>query len=189
VTPRLHLFAWAALSLGVASAARARPDEPKPAPELRKLDYFVGTWIAEGEIKPGPMGAGGKLTATNRVQWMDGGFFLVTRSEFRGPMGEGAETAYMGYDGDEKTYTYDSFNTLGEADHARGRLDGDTWTWLSDTRMGARTMKGRLTIRMLSATAYDFKFETSADGAAWLTVLEGRDTKKSGPAGGTNPPR
>jgi hypothetical protein len=61
----------------------------------------------------------------------------------------------------DKMYTYDSFNSLGEADHAKGTVDGDTWTWRSETRMGPRTIKGRLTIKMLSATAYNFKFEMS----------------------------
>jgi hypothetical protein len=161
-----------------ASSARTRTEIPMPAPELKKLDYFVGTWNAQGEIKPGPMGAGGTFTATNRVRWMEGGFFLVTQSEFDGPMGKGAETAYMGYDGNDRMYTYDSFNTLGQADHAKGTLDGDTWTWLSETRIGAQTMKGRLTIKMLSASSYDFKYETSPDGTRWSTVLEGKDTRK-----------
>lgn len=164
--------------LAIASSARAQTETPKPAPELKKLDYFVGTWAAEGEIKPGPMGPGGKFTGTNHVRWMDGGFFLVTHSEFRGAMGKGTETSYMGYDSDEKVYTYDSFNSLGEADHAKGRVDGDTWTWQSETRMGTRTMKGRLTIKVLSTAAYEFRFEMSPDGTTWTTVLEGKDTKR-----------
>ena len=114
--------------LGMALSGRAQTEALKPAPELKKLDYFVGTWSAEGEMKPGPMGPGGKFTDTNRVEWMEGGFFLVTHSEFKGVMGKGTETAYMGYDSDEKMYTYDSFNSLGEADHAKGKLEGDTWT-------------------------------------------------------------
>ena len=174
----LIVAAFWTLLLELASSARAQTAAPKPAAELRKLDYFVGTWAAEGEIRPGPMGPGGKFTGTNRVAWMGGGFFLVTRSDFSGVMGTGTETAYMGWDADEKTYTYDSFNSMGEADHARGRLDGDTWTWLSETRIGAQTMKGRLTQKVRSATAYDFRFETSPDGKAWTTVLEGKDTKK-----------
>jgi hypothetical protein len=125
------------------------------------------------------MGSGGKFTGTNRVQWMDGEFFLVTQSDFKGAMGKGTETAYMGYDSDEEAYTYDSFNSMGEADHAKGTLEGDTWTWLSETRMGAQTMKGRLTLKVVSAKAYNFKFELSADGKTWSTVLEGKDTKKS----------
>jgi hypothetical protein len=158
--------------------AQAQTEMPKPAPELKKLNYFVGTWTVEGEIKPGPMGRGGKFTGTNHVQWMDGAFFLVTHSEFNGPMGKGTETAYMGYDSNDKMYTYDSFNSLGEADHAKGNVDGDTWTWRSETTMGPQTMKGRLTIKVLSPTVYKFRFETSADSTTWNTVLEGRDSKK-----------
>ena len=166
------------LLLGIALSATAQTDTPKPAPELKKLDYFVGTWSAEGEVKPGAMGRGGKFTGTNRVQWMDGGFFLVTHSEFNGAMGKGVETAYMGYDSDQKMYTYDSFNSLGEADHAKGNVDGDTWTWQSETRIGLQTLKARLTIKVISPTAYKFKFETSPDGSTWNTALEGKDTKK-----------
>ena len=151
---------------------------PKPAAELKKLDYFTGTWTTEGEIKPGPMGSGGKFTGTNRVEWMDGAFFLVTHSEFSGVMGQGSETSFMGYDGKDKTYTYDSFNSLGEADHAKGHLNGDTWTWRSETRMGAQTLKGRLSIKMLSATTYEFKFDMSPDGTQWTTALEGKATKR-----------
>jgi hypothetical protein len=175
---RFAVLACMALLLGIALSARVQMETPKPAPQLKKLDYFVGTWASESEIKPGPMGSGGKFTGTNHVQWMDGAFFLVTHSEFDGAMGKGTETAYMGYDSSDKMYTYDSFNTLGEADHAKGNVDGDTWTWQSETRVGAQTMKGRLTIKVLSATAYNFKFEMSPDGATWNTVLEGKDTKK-----------
>jgi hypothetical protein len=166
------------LLLGVALSARAQTELTKPAPELKKLDYFAGTWTVEGEIKPGPMGSGGKFTGTNHVEWMDGGFFLVTRSEFNGAFGKGTETAYMGYDSNDKMYTYDSFNSLGETDHAKGTVNGDTWTWQSQTRMGPQTMKGRLTIKVISATAYDFKFEVSPDGTTWNTVLVGKDSKE-----------
>lgn len=178
MTARVALLGGVAFRLGVALSARTPMETPRPAPELEKLEYFAGAWTSEGEIKPGPMGPGGKFTGTNHVAWMDGGFFLVTQSEFSGTMGKGAETAYMGWDGDAKTYTYDSYNTLGEADHARGNVNGDTWTWQSQTRMGAQTMRGRLTIKMLSERAYAFKFETSPDGGAWTTILEGKTTKK-----------
>ena len=175
---RFTILAGVTLLLGMASSSRAQMETPKPAPELKKLDYFAGTWTAEGDIKPGPLGAGGKFTGTNHVQWMDGGFFLVTHSEFKGAMGKGMETAYMGYDSNDKVYTYDSFNSLGEVDHAKGNVNGNTWIWDSETRMGPETMKGRLTIKTISATAYNFKFEMSPDGTTWNTVLEGKDTKK-----------
>ena len=172
------ILGFLTLLFGIALSARAQIEQAKPALELRKLDYFVGTWAAEGEIKPGPLGPGGKFTDTNHVQWMEGGFFLVTHSEFHGAMGKGTETAYMGYDENEKVYTYDSFNSLGETDHAKGTLEGDTWTWLSETKIGPQALKGRLVIKVLSGTAYNFRFETSTDGNSWSTVLEGKDRKK-----------
>jgi len=175
---RFTILTCMPLLLGIALSSRAQMEISKPAQELKKLNYFAGTWTAEGDMKTGPMGSGGKFIGTNYVQWMDGGFFLVTHSEFNGAMGKGTETAYMGYDSNDKMYTYDSFNTLGEADHAKGNVDGDTWTWQSETRMGPQTVKGRLTIKVLSATTYNFKFEISPDGTAWNTVLEGKDTKK-----------
>ncbi len=175
---RVTILTCMTLLLGIELTARAQMEVPKPAPELKKLGYFAGRWTTEGDIKPGPMGSGGKFTGTNQVQWMDGAFFLVTHSDFNGAMGKGAETSYMGYDSNHKMYTYDSFNTLGEADHAKGNVNGDTWTWQSETRMGAQTMKGRLTIWVRSATAYNFRFEMSPDGTTWTTVLEGKATKK-----------
>lgn len=151
---------------------------PEPAPELKQLDYFAGTWILEGEMKPGPMGPGGKLTETDRNEWMEGGFFLVVRSEFTIPsMGSGTGVAYLGYDSNEKVYTYDEFNSMGEAIHSKGAVDGDTWTWSGERKMD-RIAKTRWVVKIVSPTSYNFKFEISQDGANWNTVVEGKATKR-----------
>ena len=84
----------------------------------------------------------------------------------------------MGHDADDRMYTYDSFNSLGEVDHAKGNVNGDTWTWQSETSISQQTMRGRLTIQVLSTSAYNFKFETSSDDTTWSTVMEGKDTRK-----------
>jgi hypothetical protein len=44
----------------VATAALAQMPMLKPAPELGKLDYLAGDWASDGDLKPGPMGPGGK---------------------------------------------------------------------------------------------------------------------------------
>lgn len=59
-------LALAALSVAVAPVAAAQASSPqKPGPEHQRLGFFVGRWKAEGEIKPGPMGPGGKMTGTD----------------------------------------------------------------------------------------------------------------------------
>jgi len=160
-------------------AAFAQPPVQKPGPEHKKLDYFAGNWVSEGDSKPGPMGPGGKMTLKQDAKWMDGGFFVVIQSAYKsGSMGDGSGTAFLGYDPQDKVYTYDEFNSQGEAVHAKGTVDGDTWTWNSDMKMGPQTMKGRFTEKILSPTSYNFTFEMSPDGAKWTTVMDGKATKK-----------
>lgn len=151
---------------------------PTPGPELKKLDQFVGNWTSDGDTKPGPMGPGGKMTMTEEAKWMDGGFFVVIHSTFKSAMGNGTGVAFMGYDTQEKVYTYDEFSSTGEVVHAKGTVDGDTWTWTNDMKMGPQTMKGRFTEKILSPTAYTFKFEMSMDGTTWNLFMDGKATKK-----------
>jgi hypothetical protein len=56
------IFLLAALSV------QSQMPMPKPGAELKKLDYFVGTWTMDGDLKPGPMGPGGKMTGTERIE-------------------------------------------------------------------------------------------------------------------------
>ena len=122
--------------LVLAAAALAQMEMPKPGPEHKKLDMFAGAWMLEGDMKPGPMGPGGKMTEYERCEWMDGGFFLICHTDFKSGMGNGSGMSIMGYSNDDKSYTYREFNSWGEFDDSKGSLNGDTWTWTSDEKMG-----------------------------------------------------
>ena len=164
--------------LAFAAMAMAQMEAPKPAPELKKLDVFVGSWTLEGTMKPGEMGAGGTMTESETCEWMEGNFYLVCHADFKGSMGNGVGTSIFGYSSDENAYTYREFNSMGEFEDARGKLDGNTWTWTSDEKMGGMTMKGRFIINMTSPTSYTFNFDMSPDGTKWSTVMDGKGTKK-----------
>ena len=154
------------------------PPTPTPAPELKKLDYFVGTWKSTGDLKPGPMGPGGKYTSLDHNEWNLGHFFLVTHSTISGVPGHATEVAYFGYNAADKAYTYDAFNSMGEAEHFKGAVEGDTWTWTSTGKMGEQTLKERFTVTVASPTSYNFKFEVAPEtGGDYTTVLEGKATK------------
>jgi hypothetical protein len=162
----------------VAAAAAAQMQPPKPAAELKKLDVFVGSWTLDGTMKPGTMGPGGTMTENEKCEWMEGGFYLVCHSDYKSSMGNGVGLSVMGYSADDKAYTYREFNSFGEFDDSRGSLDGDTWTWTSDEKMGGTTMKGRFMMKMTSTTSYSFTFDMSEDGTKWSTVMEGKASKK-----------
>jgi hypothetical protein len=167
-----------ALAVCTILAASALAQElPKPGPELKKLDVLTGSWTLDGEMKPGAMGPGGKMTEIQKCEWMDGEFFLVCHADFKSSMGDGSGISVMGYSNDDKVYTYREFNSWGEFEDSRGSLDGDTWTWLGDEKEGGMVMKGRFTMKITSPTSYNFTFEMSQDGTKWTTVMDGKATK------------
>jgi len=126
---------------------------PQPGPEHKKLDIFAGAWTLDGDLKPGPMGAGGKMAETEKCEWMDGNFFLVCHADFKSSMGSGSGLSLMGYSGEDKTYTYREFNSLGEFTESKGSVDGDTWTWAGEDKMDSVPIKGRFTIKFSSPTS------------------------------------
>jgi len=160
----------------VAVSVSAQMPMPKPAPELSKLDYLAGDWIWDGDMKPSPMGPGGKFTFNDHVYWMEGKYFLIMEGKMTGAM-DGTSLAVMGYDLEKKVYTYNEFS-MGQVGHSEGTVSGDTWTWTSDENMGGQTFKGRYTMKILSPQAYTFKYEMSKDGTNWTTSMDGKATRK-----------
>ena len=165
----------------VAASAWAQMMPPKPGPEVKKLEYFIGNWTIEGTIAQGPWGNGGKFSSTDTTEWMPGNFFVVGHSDFKLPPelgGEGKATSFMGYETDRNLYTYDEFNSQGRREKSTGTVTGDTWTWNSSQTYDGQEVKQKMTIKTLSATSYTLKFEVSLDGANWMPFMEAKATKK-----------
>jgi hypothetical protein len=114
---------------------------PKPGPEVKKLDYFVGTWTTEATIAPGPWGAGGKFSATDTTEWMPGSFFVEFNSQGRREVSKGTVsgdtwtwTSTQNYGGQEikqkmtiKVLTPASYTLKFEIS-----MDGTNWTTFMD---------------------------------------------------------
>ncbi len=150
---------------------------PKPGPELKKLEYFTGNWKTDAEMKPSQYIPGGKFTATDHGEWLAGDFFVVTHSDYTSPLGKGVQLSVLGYDAAEKVYTFNSYSGAGVHTSASGTLDGDTWTFVSNDKMGGQTIGSRHIIKILSQNEYSFRFEMSYDGATWSPVIEGKATR------------
>ena len=148
-----------ALFVMVNAAMAQPPGPPKPGPEVKKLGYFVGTWKSEGEMKASPFGPGGKFSSTDHNEWMPGNFFVVMHSEGTSPMGSMQEMAVMGYNTEDKVYTYDGFDNFGEHDVSKGTLNGDTWVFNGESKMNGKVMKGRFTMKQSGPSTYTYKFE------------------------------
>ena len=154
------------------------PPMPKPGPEHQRLGVFVGNWTFAGEMKPGPMGPGGKITGTDRIQWMPGNFVVERRFEGKGPMGQISGLEVMSYDSAKKVYAYNLFDSMGTLGTGTITVSGDTWTFAGAASMGGKAMQERCSL-VFSAGATSLKItcEMSGDGKSWAPMIEGTATK------------
>jgi hypothetical protein len=165
--------------LAVASNAIAQPPAPQPTAEHQRLQYFVGDWTTEGEMKPGPMGPGGKIASTDRCEWFEGRFAVVCHATGTTPMGPAKSLGIMGYSTEEKIYTYYGVDNSGMTmmAAARGSVQGDTWTYTDEGMMGGQKYTSRVTIKELSPTSYTFTMEMRGPDGKWLPLMESKSTK------------
>ena len=179
-TPLSVFTAAIVVSIGSIQLVSAQaPPAAKPGPEQERLGYFVGRWKADGEMKPGPMGPGGKMTSTDNCEWFEGHFSVMCRSEGQTPAGPSKSIGLLGYSVEEKVYTYygiDNTN-MTMASVPKGTVQGDTWTYTDEGMMGGKKMKTRVIIKQLSPTSYTFKMDLQGPDGKWMPMMETKNTK------------
>ena len=177
---RMCIALAAYASASVAGLQLAAAQAPKPGPEHQRLGYFVGKWNAEGEMKPGPMGPGGKMKSADTCEWFEGKYSVICRYEGSGPMGPSKGIGILGYSPEEKVYTYygiDNSN-MTMASVPRGTIKGDTWTYADEGTMGGKKYKSRVIIKELSPTEYTFRMDMQGPDGKWTPMMESKNTKQ-----------
>ena len=168
----------AVLSMQVGAVIAQKPEVPKPGPEHQRLAAFVGNWTFEGEMKPGPMGPGGKMTGTDRIDWVPGNFFIQRLYQGKSPIGEMQGLEILGYDAARKVYTFNSFDNMGMRGSGTLTVKGNTWTSTGTATMGTTVMHDRCTLDFgAGATTLTIKCDMSTDGKTWAPTFEGKATK------------
>jgi hypothetical protein len=177
--PTFFVFAAYAL-LSTADPRIVVAQATKPGPEQARLGYFVGKWTAEGEMKPGPMGPGGKFTTTDNCEWFDGHYSVICRSEGTTPMGPTKSIGILGYSPEEKVYTYYGVDNSGMTMSSvpKGTLNADTWTYLDEGTMGGKKYKSKVVIKQLSPTSYNFSMDMQGPDGKWVRTMESKNTKQ-----------
>ena len=154
--------------------AQAPPAPPKPGPEHKKLEYFVGKWTVESEIKANEFVPAGKTVGTETCTLGPGGFYVESRAE-GGQLP--TRLAIMAYDSHAKVYTSYYANNVGLVGTATGSVNGNTWTWMEEDKFAGNAIKGRTTVTMSSPTQYTMKYEMADGKGGYTTIVEGKATK------------
>jgi Protein of unknown function (DUF1579) len=178
----LHtLAAFSVLKIaGVQVVAAQGQQAPKPTPEHERLAFFVGKWTAEGEVKPSPMGPGGKIKTSDNCEWFEGHYSVICRSEGTTPMGPTKSLGILGYNPEEKVYTYYGTDNSGMTMSSvpKGTFKDGTWTYHDQGTMGGKPYKSRVIIKQLSPTSYSFKMDVQGPDGKWTPMMESMNTKQ-----------
>jgi hypothetical protein len=167
---------WALMRV-VTAIAQEPAGPPQPSPEHKMLGVFVGTWKDEAEMKPSPLGPGGKMSLTETCEWFAGGFSVVCHTDTTGFMGDLKTLTVLTYDREQKAYRFYEFNSTGWSNAAKGTVDGDTWTFNGDSKMGGKRIKTRSTIKLPSPDSATMKSKVSVDGGPMTLFMELKGTR------------
>ena len=172
------LMGFVIVATTVAVTAQA-PAPPKPGPEVQALGAFVGNWTFSGEMKPGAMGPGGKITGSDRITWLPGGFFVERKFEGNMAGMDVKGTEIFGYDSAKKAYTFNGFDSMGGAGSGTMTVKGSVWTSSGTMNMGGVTSHERCTLTFGPGnTTLDVKCSSSTDGGkTYSPSIEGKATK------------
>ena len=153
--------------------AQAPPEPPKPGPEHKKLEYFLGTWKVEGEVKANAYMPAGQSVTTETCTLGPGGFFVEWRKEGQIP----TTHAITAYDSQAKLYTTFYASSAGLVGGGTGTVDGNTWTWMLEDKWFGKAFKGRTTVTVKSASQSTSKYEYLDPNGSYVTLMEGTSTK------------
>jgi len=165
------------LMSGLTSVAQQPTSAVQPSPEHKKLGVFVGTWNDEAMMKSGPFGPGGKMNLTETCDWFTGGFSLVCHTDATGHLGHLKTLTILTYDLEEKKYRLHEFNSVGWSGAATGTVDGDTWTFLGESKIDGRMVKTRSTIKISAPDSALMTSEVSVEGGPMTLLMELKGTR------------
>ncbi len=178
--PRIAIIALLLSTFAVAQA----PQQASPTgitAAHQRMGYFVGYWTATGTSRISPKTPPATFTLKEHGDWVTDGYFLETKTSMKGALGTVNSQRVMGYNVEDKVYTYNVYNSLGEHQVALGHLNGNIWTWNSEEKLNGIVIKGRYTIVETGPNTYTFKSEVADPKGGWATVMEGTATRVAPP--------
>jgi hypothetical protein len=164
-----------AVTLALPALAEDPKGPPPPSPEQQRLGWFVGKWKGSATVKENPFMPAGTMTTSDDCAWFEGKYAVVCRGTAKGPMGTMKSLGIMGWNGEEKTYVWYGLDSspMAGASVARGTLEGSTWTYSDESRMGGKVVKSRYVIAEKGKDAYDFRWEIQGADGTWVTTMTG----------------
>lgn len=155
---------------------------PKPGPELKALEPFIGTWDCKGELFTSPeFGPGHPEVAVITGKWTHGGFYVDVHFKetktAKSPEPYDANI-FLGYDGEIKKYVFGSIDNTGTYETAQATgWDKDVMTFEGPIHTGAATFTARDTFTKKGTTGMSHLFSLKEKDGSWRKIEEDHCTR------------
>lgn len=137
---------------------------PKPGPEHKKLEVFIGKWMTEGETTAAPGAPPMPILASDVYEWVPGGFFILHTAYGRVGSAEVGGVEMIGYDADNKNYRVTFFDSEGnQTAHTLTPRDGK-WMWQGEHARCTGVLSG-------DGKTWTAHHERSDDGKTWTPSM------------------
>jgi hypothetical protein len=165
------------------SGGAAAMQPPKPAPEMKELRDFIGTWSTEETVEVSPMmPSGGTGTGTNTIRLGPGGFSVLMEQNSKSSMGPFRGHGVITWDPNEKVYRFiwvDSM-TPGVVIET-GRKEGGNLVYTGETMMMGKKVSIKDVISDRTPTSYTLTSFMN-DGSGEKKVMTIKFTKQEAAA-------
>jgi hypothetical protein len=134
------------------------------APELERLEVFIGRWITDGQTMASPEADATQIVASDVYQWLPGGHFVMHPAYGRMGSVEVGGLEVIGYDSATGNYRTQFFDSQGNIITETLSYRDGTWTWQGEHARctGVFTEAGKV----LTA-----RHEHSDDGIHWAPSM------------------
>jgi hypothetical protein len=148
----------------------------KPAPEMEKVKWMVGTWQCTGKAMASPMGPEHPVEATVTSEMTLDGFWNLShyreKKTAQNPMPISGDE-YWSYDTAEKMWDRVSVDNMGGWSTATAKgWDKGKIVWMGEGMMGGQKMKNRDTFTEKSPREIDYVGEIGTPDGKWAAAWQ-----------------
>ena len=165
------------LTLFVSTGYAQKTEKPKPGPEQKTMEVWVGKWNYEGKEEDAVFNTGGAFKGSVVTTMEMGGFIQVSKTKEKA----GQYLDMTWYDAVSKTYMTQSFDNSGKVTTGSSTVNGNVWLYngtMTDTKGITFKVKGTTTLSDDKKTAVNKTEISKDDGKTWMLWWESTSHKK-----------
>jgi hypothetical protein len=168
----------AVVALSTLALASDHLEVPKIAPEITKMDVWVGTWESKTEVMTTPYSEAASVTSEMTCAWSPHHGFILCDHLMNSPTGVSNSLSVYTYDETGKTYKFFGVDKDASPREIPMQVKGNVWSFGTEVQNQDKTIMFLTNDEFVSDKVMHFRTEFSDDnGRNWKELNQGQLTK------------